>query len=207
MSAFRRRLMAMQKKDSIDWDYEWSYLSGEMPNDERFIKNINGGEMTDMGMKFVGYNEEVVLFDKNKFHLYVKFVCDFPNYKGPSSPIIKGFSIVAHSDIMETPEICFSENNKGETTNNAIWWLGGRPHYLVDTKMTYDYNVDNVAILKYDLNAEYTVNGTINGEQIKVLQSGGKQMWYRNKTRLGSKELSEGNAVYLKELKIKVYDS
>lgn len=206
MSAFRRRLMAMQKKDNIDWDYEWSYLSGELPNDERFIKEVIDGEITDRGLKFTGYNEEVVLFDRDKFHLYVKFVCDFPNYVGPSSPISKGFSIVAYNGIIETPEICFGENNKGETTNCTIFWLGGKPSYIVNTEMTYDYNVDNEVTLKYDLDAEYTIDGTINGERIEALQSDGKQMWLKKRTRLGSNSMSEGNAVYIKELKIKAYD-
>ena len=57
MSAFRRRLMTMQKKDSIDWDYEWSYLSGELPSDERFIETASGDiSITENGVYEISYS-------------------------------------------------------------------------------------------------------------------------------------------------------
>lgn len=94
MNAFRRRLMAMQKKDSIDWDYEWSYLSGEMPNDERFIKNMTSNVyLTEDGLKFDEKNAYMTLSNYNKILLYLKL-----NSQYKTGNASRGFTITLYND-------------------------------------------------------------------------------------------------------------
>ena len=94
MSVFRRRLMAMQKKDSIDWDYEWSYLSGQLPQNERFIKSITDNVyLTDEGLKFDGKNAFLNLQNHNRISVYFK--CNINYITGNNT---RGFSICLYND-------------------------------------------------------------------------------------------------------------
>lgn len=93
MSAFRRRLIMMQSSPLItDWDYEWSYLSGQLPQDERFIESMTDNiYLTEEGLKFDGKNTKMELVDHDKILFYMKLISEYRT--GNSS---RGFNIIFH---------------------------------------------------------------------------------------------------------------
>ena len=201
MSVFRRRLMAMQKKDSIDWDYEWSYLSGQLPQDERFIKSIKDNVyLTDEGLKFDGKNAFLNLQNHNRISVYFK--CNINYITGNNT---RGFSICLYNDNIgdknKEIEVLFDGVN-----NNVTLTAGPNQRFGnyelgkdVDFQIHADFNDE-----WNNMNNSYALYG---GEKFKLKDY--KRMWYNYSSSIKTDNGMFGSEGYvlLKELKIKVYDS
>ena len=203
MSAFRRRLMAMQKKDSIDWDYEWSYLSGELPSDERFIKSNTGNVyLTEEGLKFDGINAILQLQNHNRIALYIK-----ANIQYKTENASRGFMITLHGDTSSDDtnkefEVIFDGVNR-EVKQNAG---------PVKKFGEYNFGEDCTLLIYIDFHDEWEVM-----QNTYIIYNGGekqsaqnfKWMWYEHSSKIytdNGRYNSEGY-VLVKELKFKTFDS
>lgn len=191
----------MQKKDSIDWDYEWSYLSGEMPSDERFIKSITDNVyLTEEGLKFDEKNAFLNLQNHNRISVYFK--CNINYITGNAS---RGFSICLYNDNIgdkyKEIEVVFDGVNNnvtltaGPNQRFGIYELGKDVDFQIHADFNDEWgNMDN----------SYALYG---GEKFKLKDY--KWMWYNHSSLIKTDNGMYGSEGYvlLKELKIKVYDS
>ena len=191
--------MGMQGKPaSIDWDYEWSYLSGQPPQDERFIKSISDNVyLTDEGLKFDGVNAFLNLQNHNRISVYFK--CNI-NYITENRT--KGFSILLYNDNIgdkyKEIEVLFDG-----VDNNVILTAG--PNQVFGN---YELGKDVDFQIHADFNDEwsnmdnsYVLYG---GEKFKLKDY--KWMWYNNYSSIKTDNGMYGSEGYvlLKELKFKL---
>ena len=201
MSAFRRRLMMMQSRPLItDWDYEWSYTSGQLPQDERFIKSVTDNVyLTDEGLKFDGINAVLNLQNHNRISVYFK--CNI-NYKTGNAS--RGFSICLYNDNI-------GDKNKEveavfEGLRNKVVLTAG----IDQTLGNYEFGKDVDLQIHVDFNDEwdnmdnsYALYG---GEKFKLKKY--KTMWYNYYSAIKTDNGYFGSEGYvlLKELKFKAYE-
>lgn len=195
MSAFRRRLMAMQKKDSIDWDYEWSYLSGELPSDERFIETASGDiSITENGMK-LGVGANLNLNDIARVICFIKFQTSFDS-------------------INRDRGLVFVFTNSENTFEKKFILTGSANNYRIATHAeiptsyigSYEDNVDIDLLFYMDLDNPQNIYVEYHNDK-KYLPIN-SMMWFEkpSKIRLDQWNTVEGGYVLLKELKFKIID-
>ena len=191
----------MQSRPLItDWDYEWSYTSGQLPQDERFIKSVTDNVyLTDEGLKFDGINAVLNLQNHNRISVYFK--CNI-NYKTGNAS--RGFSICLYNDNI-------GDKNKEveavfEGLRNKVVLTAG----IDQTLGNYEFGKDVDLQIHVDFNDEwdnmdnsYALYG---GEKFKLKNY--KTMWYNYYSAIKTDNGYFGYEGYvlLKELKFKAYE-
>lgn len=195
MSAFRRRLMAMQKKDSIDWDYEWSYLSGELPSDERFIETASGDiSITENGMK-LGVGANLNLNDIARVICFIKFQTSFDS-------------------INRDRGLMFVFTNSENTFEKKFILAGSANNYRIATHAeiptsyigSYEDNVDIDLLFYMDLDNPQNIY--VEYQNDKKYLPINSMMWFEKPSKIQLNQYGpvEGGYVLLKELKFKIID-
>ena len=181
--------MAMQgKPDNTDWDYEWSYLSGQLPQDERFIKSVTGNVyLTDEGLKFDGANGAISLVDYPRIMCYAKlslFSLDATRDQG---------FYIAFFSLKREKEIICSGIKKVTSYGEIPTKYFGEFEFGKDFEILYNADLLDIYNTYVVCNGEKTETGTY------------KNMWFKGASQIGMSGLNGGYAL-LKELKFKKFD-
>lgn len=195
----------MQPRPAItDWDYEWSYLSGELPQDERFIiGKTDNVYMTEEGLKFDGAAASLWLEDHNKIMLYIKLVIYY--ITGNST---RGYSVVLFGGQNDGTKLEseYLFTCKDETLSRRFMDIGAMVPSKNNTYGNYTYGVETDATVFMDF-SDFTKGFVIyNGE--KTYKKTLKEMWLILKSKIGTDNGMYGGEGYVlvKELKFKAYD-
>ena len=176
------------KPDNTDWDYEWSYLSGQLPQDERFIKSMTGNVyLTEDGLKFDGSYGTISLVDYSRIMCYAKLAI---------------FSLDATRDQGFSFAFCFLGSEKEIICCgiNRVTTYGEIPtQYFGDFELGKDFEI----LYNADLLDIYNTYIVCNGE--KTESGTYKAIWYKGKSQIGMGWVNGGYAL-LKELKFKKFD-
>ena len=199
MGRFRRRLMMQSRALITDWDYEWSYLSGQPPQDERFIRSMTDNVyLTEEGLKFDGIDAKMTLADHDRIALYIKLNINYNT--GNNS---RGFSV------------CFYGGNDddGHPMENEYLFSCGSNRWFQDTGNnnnknygTYDPGVDTEATIYIEF-PDFS-KGFVVYDGKKTYKKQLKNMWFNRKSLIYTDNGLYGSEGYVlvKELKFKAYD-
>lgn len=191
----------MQNTEEIDWDYEWSYTSGELPSDERFIKSMTSNiSLTEDGLNFDGPNAIMSLPNHNKIALYLKL-----NSQYKTKNINRGFTISLYNDNIgdKNKEVQIVFNG----VNGNVQQMAG-PQKIFGK---FEFGEDCILQLYIDFSDDWNVMQN----SYCIYNNGDKQslqnyqyMWYINKSQIYTDNGMYGSEGYvlIKELKFKTYD-
>lgn len=160
----------MQNPEEIDWDYEWTYTSGELPQNDNLFKSINSNiSFDDNGLLLPLTGIIFDLVDKQKALYYIEFT---PNYNtiNLNDKNTNGFMLNFYFNETELPTIVFNCNSV----------LAYRPSTATEDNVSFNMGKPQKILLYFD-----TVNTTdsyyiFNG--VKYFMHGKKSQYFDRKS-------------------------
>ena len=202
MGRLRRRLLSAQSRPLItDWDYEWSYLSGQLPQDERFIKSMTDNVyLTDDGLKFDGIDAKMTLADHDRIALHVKL-----NVNYTTGNFSRGFSVCLYGGNNEDGNPMESEYLFSGSSTKKFQDIGGNNN-INNIYGTYKPGVDTEATIYIEF-PDFS-KGFVVYDGKKTYKKELKVMWFNGKSFIGNDNGFTGSEGYVlvKEIKFKKYD-